>query len=78
MVYNALELTCWDAWESLGAVEVARTIRIRSSIIGSAVCLNLVFVIVYILDLCFCSYYLLIPSCLFPLKDDPLDLFVFR
>jgi len=26
-VFNALELACWDAWESLGAVEVARTIR---------------------------------------------------
>jgi len=27
LVYNALEFVCGDAWESLGAVEVARTIR---------------------------------------------------
>jgi len=27
LVYDALEFACWDAWESLGAVEVARTIR---------------------------------------------------
>jgi len=72
LVYNALELTCWDAWESLGAVEVARTIRIRSSIIGSAVCLGLMFVAVYSRSMYPFSYYSLIPSRLCPLKGDPL------
>ena len=65
LVYKALELACGDAWESLGAVEVARTIR-------SAACLNLMFVAVCSRLMCLSSYYLLIPSRPYPLKGDPL------
>ena len=49
---HASELACWDTWESLGTVEVARTIKDKSLIVGSAMRLSPVFVVVYILDLC--------------------------
>ena len=76
---NALELACWDAWESLGIMEIARTIKDRFLIEGSAARLSLMF--------CSCiqsrsmlpvSYYLLIPSHPRPLMGDPLDLSVLK
>jgi len=47
------KFACWDAWESLGAVGAARTIKIKSLIAGSDGCLSPVFVVVCIVDLSF-------------------------